>query len=74
MQTLTSEEIDYVSASFRAWCAVHTESHAKPAPTLESAFAYFSYVQEHEPFVAELIDGDWEDFVAFLRERQLLAG
>ena len=70
MQTLTSEEIDYVSASFRAWCAVH----AKPVPTLESAFAYFSYVQKHEPFAAELIDGDWQDFVAFLRERQLLAG
>ena len=69
MQTLTSQDIDYLAASFKAWCA----ANSKPAPTTEDAFIYFSYVQEQEPYLADLIDGDWEDFVAFLRERRLLA-
>jgi hypothetical protein len=69
MQTLTSEDIDYVSGSFRAWCTANNQ----PKPSLDQAFAYFSYVQEYEPYVAELIDGDWDDFVIFLRERKLLA-
>jgi hypothetical protein len=68
MQTLTSDEIDYIAASFRAWCA----SEGKAAPTADDAAAYFSHVQTHEPFIAERIDGDWDDFIAFLRERQLL--
>ena len=68
MQTLTSEEIGYIAASFRAWCA----ANGKFAPTADDALAYFSHVQSHEPFVAERIDGDWDDFIAFLRERQLV--
>jgi hypothetical protein len=68
MQTLTSDEIDYIAASFRAWCTAHVPS----TPTAKDALVYFSYVQAHEPFVAEKIDGDWDDFVAFLRERQLV--
>ncbi len=69
MQTLTSQDIDYIGVSFKLWCAASD----KPAPTAEHAFAYFSYVQEQEPYIAELIDGDWDDFLAFLRERRLLA-
>lgn len=68
MQTITSDEIDYIVASFRAWCA----DNGKPLPTAEDAFAYFSYAQAHEPFVADKIDGDWDDFLAFLQERRLI--
>jgi len=68
MQTVTSDEIDYIVASFRSWCA----THGKPAPTAEEAMAYFSYVQTNEPFIAEKLDGDWEDFLAFLQERRLI--
>ena len=68
MQTLTSDEIDYIIASFRAWCA----AQGKTPPTAEDAAAYFSHVQDHEPFVAERIDGDWDDFIAFLREWRLV--
>ena len=68
MQTLTTAEIDYITASFRAWCA----AQRKDAPTLEEASAYFSYVQANEPFIAERLDDDWDDFVAFLRERRLI--
>ena len=68
MQTLTSGEIDFIAASFCAWCA----AHGKSAPTEDDALAYFSHVQAHEPFVAERIDGDWDDFIAFLHERQLV--
>lgn len=68
MQTLTSDEIGYITASFRAWCA----AHGKTAPTADDALAYFAYVQDHEPFVAERIDDDWDDFIAFLRERRLV--
>jgi hypothetical protein len=69
MQTVTSDESDYIVASFRAWCV----ANGKAAPTVEDAFAYFNYVQANEPFVAEKLDGDLEDFIAFLRERRLLA-
>ncbi len=68
MQTLTSDEIGYITASFRAWCT----AHGKSAPTREDAEAYFIYVQHNEPFIAERIDDDWDDFVAFLTERRLL--
>ena len=68
MQTLTSDEIDYITGSFRAWCA----AEGKLAPTAEDAAAYFSHVQDHEPFIAERIDGDWDDFIAFLREWRLV--
>ena len=68
MQTLTSDEIDYVAASFRAWCA----GHGKAVPTVEDALAYFTDAQSNEPFVAEKLDGDWDDFLAFLRERRLV--
>lgn len=68
MQTLSSGEIDYITASFRAWCA----AEGRTAPTADDALAYFSHVQDHEPFVAERIDGDLEDFVAFLREWRLM--
>jgi hypothetical protein len=68
MQTVTSDEIDYIVASFRAWCV----ANGKPAPTAEDAFVYFSHVQEHEPFVAEKLDSDWDDFLAFLQERRLI--
>lgn len=68
MQTLNSAEIDYVTASFKAWCA---ENH-KPAPTLEDAAVFFAHVQSREPHLAELMDDDWEDFQAFLFERQLV--
>lgn len=68
MQTLNSDEIGYITASFRAWCA----ANGKPAPTADDALAYFSHVQDHEPFVAERIDGDWDDFIAFLREWRLV--
>lgn len=68
MQTLTSDEIDYIATSFRAWCA----AQGKSAPTADDALAYFSHVQANEPFVAEWIDDDWEDFIAFLRERRLV--
>ncbi|MBY0509022.1 MAG: hypothetical protein K2P94_02615 [Rhodospirillaceae bacterium] len=66
MQTVTSDEIYYIVASFRAWCVANN----KAAPTAEDAFVYFSYVQANEPFVAEKLDGDWDDFLAFLRERR----
>lgn len=69
MQTITSAEIDYIVASFRAWCA----EHGKPAPTAEDALAYFTHVQQAEPFIAERLDDDWDDFLAFLRERRLIA-
>jgi len=69
MLTMTSQEIDYVVASFKAWCV----QHDKPAPTLEDAEVYYTHVQHFEPAVAEFVDGDWDDFVAFLRERSLLA-
>jgi hypothetical protein len=68
MHTLASDEIDYITASFRAWCA----TQGKSDPTADDALAYFSHVQAHEPFVAERIDGDWDDFIAFLRERRLV--
>lgn len=68
MQTITSDEIDYIVASFRAWCVAND----KPAPTAEDALAYFSYAQSNEPFVAEKLDGDWDDFLAFLQERRLV--
>jgi hypothetical protein len=68
LQTLTSSEIDYIAASFRAWCAAQD----KPAPTADDASAYLSHVQANEPFVAERIDDDWDDFIAFLHERQLV--
>ena len=68
MQTVTTDEIDYVTASFRAWCL----EHEKPAPTVEDAFAYFNHAQSNEPFIAEKLDGDWDDFLAFLLERQLV--
>jgi len=68
MQTLTADEIDYIAASFRAWCS----AHGKSAPTADDALAYFSYVQEHEPFIAERIDDDWDDFISFLHERRLV--
>lgn len=68
MQTITTDEIEYIAASFRAWCA----AQGKPAPTAEDAFAYFSHAQTNEPFVAEKLDGDWDDFLAFLQERQLV--
>ena len=70
MQTITSDEIDYIVANFKAWCV----ANAKPAPTAEDAFAYFAHAQSSEPFVAERLDGDWPDFLAFLQERQLIAG
>ncbi len=68
MQTLTSDEIDYIAASFRAWCS----AEGKAAPTADDALAYFTQVQAQEPFIAERIDGDWDDFIAFLRERRLM--
>ena len=68
MLTMTEQEIDFVAASFRAWCT----ARGKSAPTADDALAYFSHVQAHEPFVAERIDGDWDDFIAFLRERRLV--
>ncbi len=68
MLTMTSQEIDYVAASFKAWCV----QHKKPAPTAEDAEVYFTYVQHFEPSVAELLNNDWDDFLAFLRERGLL--
>jgi hypothetical protein len=68
MQTLTSDEIDYIAASFRAWCA----AEGKLIPTADDALAYFSHVRTHEPFIAERIDDDWDDFIAFLRERRLV--
>ena len=68
MQTLTSAEIDYIAASFQAWYA----AQGKSAANADDALAYFSHVQAHEPFVAERIDGDWDDFIAFLRERRLV--
>jgi hypothetical protein len=68
MQTVTADEIDYIVASFRAWCA----ANGKPAPAAEDAYAYFLYVQSAEPFVAEKLDDDWDDFLAFLLERRLL--
>lgn len=69
MQTITSDEIDYIVASFKAWC----RTNAKPAPTAEDALAYFNYAQNAEPFVAERLDGDWPDFLTFLQERRLVA-
>jgi hypothetical protein len=68
MQTVTSDEIDYITASFKAWCA----ANAKPAPTAEEAYAYFQHAQAAEPFIAEKLDGDWPDFLAFLQERRLV--
>ncbi len=68
MQTLTSDEIDYIAASFRAWCS----AEGKGAPTADDALAYFTHVQAHEPYIAERIDGDWDDFIAFMRERRLV--
>jgi len=68
MLTMTSQDIDYVTASFKAWCVQNT----KPAPTAEDAEVYFTYVQHFEPSVAELLDNDWDDFLVFLRERGLL--
>jgi len=70
MLTMTSQEIDYVAASFAAWCAANGTS----APDVTAALAYFNHVQENEAYVAELIDADWDDFIAFLRERRLIAG
>ena len=54
MQTLTSDDTDYIAASFKAWCR---ENH-KPAPAVEDALAYLTYVQDNAPFIAELIDDD----------------
>ena len=70
MLTMTSDEIDYVAASFKAWCA----AHGKPAPDADDALAYFTYAPTQDPTVAEFIDGDWDDFQAFLRERRLISG
>jgi hypothetical protein len=70
MQTLNEQDIDYIVTSFKAWCA----AHAKPAPTSEDALAYFTYAQENEPFIAERMDGDWDDFLAFLQGRWLVGG
>jgi hypothetical protein len=66
--TMTSQEIDYVAASFAAWCAANGRS----SPDVTAALAYFNQVQHHEPYAAELIDADWDDFIAFLRERRLI--
>ena len=68
MLTMNDQEIGYVAASFRAWCMQHKIA----APDLDTARAYFDYVQGHEPSVAEFIDGDWDDFLVFLNERRLL--
>jgi hypothetical protein len=68
MLTLTSQEIDYLAADFTGWC----RQHAIAAPDVEAARAYFNSVHAHAPAAAELIDGDWEDFLAFLGERHLL--
>ncbi len=68
MQTISSGEIDYLAASFRAWC----KANAVTTPDADAAQAYFAYVRENEPYAAELIDDDWEDFIAFLTERRLL--
>lgn len=69
MLTVTEQEIDFVAASFKAWCA----QHGKAAPTADDAAAYFAFAQSNEPYAAELIDNDWDDFLAFLQERRLLA-
>ncbi len=68
MLTMTEQEIDFVAASFRAWCT----ENGKLAPSADDAAAYFAQVQNNEPMAAELIDHDWEDFLAFLQERRLL--
>jgi len=68
VQTVTSAEIDYIVASFKAWCT----AHGKATPTTEDAAAYFTHVQQAEPFIAERLDDDWDDFLAFLRERRLI--
>jgi hypothetical protein len=68
MQTMTSDEIAYVVASFKAWCAAHD----KPVASEEEALGFFTYVHNEAPALAELITDDWEDFIAFLQERRLL--
>jgi hypothetical protein len=68
MLTMTSQEIDCVVASFKAWCTQNN----KPAPRPEDAEVYFTYAQHFESSIGELIDNDWDDFLVFLNERGLL--